>query len=57
MRVSVFTYDGKLTNSEVIDDITSIHETQNSLILINQTKATRVFDKQDIDKVILSSLR
>ena len=37
--------------------VTSIHETQNSLIFISDLRATKVFDKKDVDRVYITELR
>lgn len=42
---------------ETLENISSIHETQNSLIFITDLKATKVASKQDIDKIVISGLR
>jgi hypothetical protein len=59
MRITIFTYEKSIskTDSEVIENIASIHETQNSLIFISDLKATRVVDKQDVDSVVISGAR
>jgi hypothetical protein len=61
MRIHIFTYDPNNFNTtaikETIDNISSVHETQNSIIFISDLKATKVVDKADIDSVVLSGLR